>query len=88
MEPYRPCAVECLKGKRAVPASTAQFLRRQADNCVRIARQCFDLTASERLRFMAAELRAKADEIEEKDQRIPGEMIGRSGSSNNETERQ
>ena len=73
-----------------MPVPTAQFLRRQADNCVRVARQCFDLTASERLRLMANELRAKADEIEEEDEdrTIPGEMIKRNGSSNGEAERE
>ena len=67
-----------------MPTPTPEFLRRQADNCIRVARQCFDLTASERLRIMASELRAKADEIEEEneDQTIPGEMITRNGTSN------
>jgi hypothetical protein len=70
-----------------VPTPTPEFLRRQADNCIRVARQCFDLTASERLRIIASELRDKADEIEEdEDQTIPGEIIKRNGSSNGETE--
>jgi hypothetical protein len=42
-----------------------EFLRRQAENCLRIARSCFDLASAERLRLMAAELNAKALEIEE-----------------------
>jgi hypothetical protein len=42
----------------------AEFLRRQAENCLRIARSCFDLGSAERLRLMAVELQAKADEIE------------------------
>lgn len=72
-----------------MPRPTAEFLRHQADNCIRVARQCFDLTASERLRIMASELRSKADEIEEdEDQTIPGEMIKRNGSSNGESERE
>lgn len=72
-----------------MPTPTPEFLRRQADNCIRVARQCFDLTASERLRIMASELRAKADEIEEdEDRSIPGEMIQRNGSSNGEAERE
>lgn len=67
-----------------MPTPTPEFLRRQADNCIRVARQCFDLTASERLRIMATELREKADEIEENEDRtIPGEMIHRNGSSSN-----
>ena len=44
---------------------TPEFLRRQAENCLRIARSCFDLASAERLRLMAAELSAKALEIEE-----------------------
>jgi len=43
---------------------TAEFLRRQAENCLRIARSCFDLGSAERLRLMAVELQAKAEEIE------------------------
>jgi hypothetical protein len=71
-----------------VPTPTPEFLRRQADNCIRVARQCFDLTASERLRIMASELRDKADEIEEDEgQTIPGEMITRNGTSNGDSER-
>jgi hypothetical protein len=44
---------------------TPEFLRRQAENCLRIARTCFDLASAERLRLMAAELHAKAAEIED-----------------------
>jgi hypothetical protein len=43
---------------------TPEFLRRQAENCLRIARSCFDLTSAERLRLMAAELNAKAAEMD------------------------
>ncbi len=44
---------------------TPEFLRRQAENCLHIARSCFDLTSAERLRLMAAELNAKAAEMDE-----------------------
>ena len=44
---------------------TPEFLRRQAENCLRIARSCFDLTSAERLRLMATELNAKAAEMDE-----------------------
>jgi hypothetical protein len=44
---------------------TPEFLRRQAENCLRIARSCFDLSSSERLRLMAAELNAKAAEMDD-----------------------
>ena len=43
---------------------TPEFLRRQAENCLRIARSCFDLASAERLRLMATEFQAKADEID------------------------
>ena len=41
-----------------------EFLRRQADDCLRIARNCFDLSSAERLRLMAQDLQAKANEID------------------------
>ena len=44
---------------------TPEFLHRQAENCLRIARSCFDLASAERLRLMAAELNAKATEMDE-----------------------
>jgi hypothetical protein len=44
---------------------TPDFLRRQAENCLRIARSCFDLASAERLRLMAAELNAKAAEMDD-----------------------
>jgi hypothetical protein len=54
-----------------------------------VARQCFDLTASERLRNMASEFLAKAEEIEdEEEQTFPTAMMGRNGSSNSETDRE
>ena len=43
---------------------TTEFLRRQAENCLRIARSCFDLSSAERLRLTANDLNAKADEID------------------------
>jgi hypothetical protein len=45
--------------------NTSSFLRRQAETCVVLSRATFDLTAAERLRTMAAELRAKAAELDE-----------------------
>lgn len=46
---------------------TPEYLRHQAENCLRIARTCFDLASAERLRLMAAELNAKAAEMEDAD---------------------
>jgi len=61
---------------------TPEFLRRQAENCLRIARTCFDLASAERLRLMAAELNAKAAEIEDDSQqrRTPGHTVARNPS--------
>jgi hypothetical protein len=46
---------------------TPEFLRRQADNCLRISRSCFDLASAERLRLMAMELTTKAAEMDNND---------------------
>jgi hypothetical protein len=59
---------------------TPEFLRRQADNCLRIARTCFDLASAERLRLMAAELNAKAAEMEDNDH-VPRRMMARNLAS-------
>jgi len=52
---------------RLMSMITPDFLRRQAENCLRIARSCFDLGSAERLRLMAVELHAKADEIDRRE---------------------
>jgi hypothetical protein len=49
----------------------AEYLRRQAENCLRSGRAAFDLATAERLRYMAAELRAKADEIDDSEDESP-----------------
>lgn len=41
------------------------YLRRQAETCLRLARTTFDLATAERLRYMAAEFNAKAEEMED-----------------------
>jgi len=63
---------------------TPEFLRRQAENCLRIARSCFDLASAGRLRLMAAELTAKAEEIEDQQGRTgrwPSHDLERSRTS-------
>jgi hypothetical protein len=40
------------------------YLRRQAAKCLAWARECFDLETATRLRLMAEEFNAKANEIE------------------------
>ena len=42
----------------------AVYLRKQAAACLEWSRSCFDLATAQRLRFMAKEFLAKADEIE------------------------
>jgi hypothetical protein len=44
-----------------------EYLRNQANACLRLARDCFDLATAARLRLMAADFRAKADEFEAAD---------------------
>ena len=60
-----------------------EFLRRQAENCLRIARNCFDLASAERLRLMAMELNAKAAEMDEQERqnRLSPRIIERNSSS-------
>jgi hypothetical protein len=58
------CAKPKATSESGNPMLNAEFLRRQADNCLRIARSCFDLSSAERLRLMAQDLQAKADEID------------------------
>jgi hypothetical protein len=58
---------------------SAEYLRRQAETCLRIARACFDLASVERMRLLAGELKAKAEEIEKQDAVAP-HMFGRDGS--------
>jgi hypothetical protein len=47
--------------------TTAEYLRRQADHCLRIARSCFDLASAERMRLLATEFRSKAAELEDEE---------------------
>jgi hypothetical protein len=61
---------------------TPEFLRCQAENCMRIARSCFDLASAERLRLMATELNAKAAELDDQNRQNPPSQraIGRNPS--------
>ena len=65
---------------------TTEFLRRQAENCLRIARSCFDLTSAERLRLMANDLNAKADEID-RDRRFRPHFFEPSNVSSRDNDR-
>ena len=58
----------------------AEYLRRQAENCLHIGRLAFDLGTAERLRHMAAELQAKADALDE-EATLESRMTRHNGSS-------
>ena len=69
----------------------SEYLRLQAENCLRIARQGFDLATAERLRYMATELQAKADELEEaEEENLSAHLMengfSRNGSSDGESD--
>jgi hypothetical protein len=66
---------------------TVEFLHRQAETCLRIARTCFDLASAERMRHLAGELKAKAAEIERRKAVTP-HMIGNDRSFASKAERE
>jgi hypothetical protein len=62
--------------------SIAEYLRQQAAACQRLARSTFDLTTAERLRFLAAELHTKAEQVDDNgDEDIQPHMIPGNGLS-------
>jgi hypothetical protein len=66
---------------------SADYLRRQADNCLHIARSCFDLASVERMRHLAGELKAKADEIEKQDA-VASHIFGRNDPFKDKNQRE
>jgi hypothetical protein len=66
--------------------STAEFLHRQAESCLRIARTCFDLASAESMRRMATELNAKAGELDKQDT-MAAHWIGRDSGLLNQSNR-
>jgi hypothetical protein len=56
----------------------SDFLRRQAEVCTALSRSTIDLTVAGRLRVIAAELHARAEE--EDDHQFPAPWAERSGS--------
>jgi hypothetical protein len=65
----------------------AEYLHRQAENCLRIARSCFDLASAERMRHLATELKAKAAELENRDT-LKAPITGRESSCSGENNRE
>jgi hypothetical protein len=51
------------------------YLRHQAERCLRLSRSCFDLSIAEQLRAMAGELQRKARELDERSGMLPAHMI-------------
>ena len=51
--------------------SLPEYLRQQAATCQRLARTTFDLTTAERLRFLATDLRTKAETMENEQDFMP-----------------
>lgn len=67
--------------------ASSEYLRRQAETCLRLARTTFDLATAERLRYMAADLDAKADELEGEDTYAPRLMHGNGNGNGSMQER-
>jgi hypothetical protein len=68
--------------------ATAMYFRRQAEVLLALSRATIDLSIAARLRALAAEFRAKADEFDDDVDLSPCWPLGRNGSSRGETDRQ
>jgi hypothetical protein len=62
----------------------ATYLRRQAERCLALSRSTFDLTTALQLRALAEDLRTRANEL---DDELPPYLIRRSGSPEDEMDR-
>jgi hypothetical protein len=65
--------------------SDADYLRRQAENCLNLSRATFDLVIASRLRALAEDLQRKAGEID--GARFPLHVFERSASPNGDRDR-
>ena len=63
----------------------SDYLRRQAETCVLLSRSTFDLTVAGRLRALAAELRAKAAQLDH--QGFPAHIVEPNGSPQSDRDR-
>ena len=59
----------------------ADYLRRQAENCLSLSRATFDLVIAGRLRAMAEDLRRKAQELDAASTDFPLHVLSRHGSA-------
>ncbi len=57
--------------------SSASYFRKQAELCRQLSRTCFDLTVAGRLRELADEFNAKAEELEAGTIEVPPSVFGR-----------
>jgi hypothetical protein len=66
--------------------ATAMYFRRQAEVLLALSRATIDLSIAGRLRALAAEFRAKADELDD-DVDLSPWPLGRNGSSSGDVDR-
>ena len=67
--------------------ATAMYFRRQAEVLLALSRATIDLAIAGRLRALAAEFRAKADELDDEDEDFSPWRPGRNGSPSGEMDR-
>ena len=67
--------------------ATAMYFRRQAEALLSLSRATIDLAIAGRLRALAAEFRAKADELDDEDEDFSPWRPGRNGSRSGEMDR-
>ncbi|MGA7489047.1 MAG: hypothetical protein WBW74_19155 [Xanthobacteraceae bacterium] len=65
----------------------AMYFRRQAERLLALSRATIDLRIAARLRALAVEFQAKADELDEEDDELSAFTSRRRGSSNWEGDR-
>jgi hypothetical protein len=72
-EAMKPSGAFCIGAENrgyVAMSSIVEFLRRQAGDCARWARECFDLDSAKHFRLMAKDFSDKADEIERRERGI------------------
>jgi hypothetical protein len=65
----------------------AMYLRQQAEVLLGLSRATIDLCVARRLRSLAAEFQAKAEEVEDAESDFSDMPVGRGGSSSGDVER-
>lgn len=67
--------------------ATAMYFRRQAEVLLALSRATIDLAVAGRLRALAAEFRAKADQLDDDGEEFSAWSMGRTGSSSGAMDR-